>query len=186
MRSPNGKEQRESIWSVTRREQAVYFGIFTLLASTGMIYLLWYEIQVGRQTNVAYLVRFIFTNAGTIGIGAASTALATTEVPKLIMVVARYLDEQYLQPRLEKKRKERELLFVKGVEEAVEKAVQEATKEARQKALEEGREEGRRQAFEEARQETHQLWMEWLQRQDEAIAKGQPFKEPPLGNQEPL
>ena len=103
---PPHEDSRESIWSVTKREQALYFGLFTIFATAGIIYLLANEIFVHGNTSFHHLTRFIITNAGTVDIGAATTSLTTMEAPKITMVVGRYLEERFLRPLQEKNRRE--------------------------------------------------------------------------------
>ena len=158
--SQQPQEERQSIWSVTQTEQAVYFGLFSTFAAAGMLFLLSCEIFAEEPSGYLQLIRFFITHAGAVGIGAATTALAAMEAQKFAMVLGRYLEEKYFIPKRNK-------LHRKLIEEG------------RQKGLQEGRQEGRQEGHQEGRQEQDTLWQEWLERREQAREAGEPFDEPP-------
>ncbi len=145
------EEARESIWSVPPGRMAQYFGLFTLFASAGIGFLLWYEIFENTADTLAQTVLSITQGIGLNTVGAAGLSMLTVEGPRFIMVMADYFTKKWLNPLKERLRAEREQLAA----------------ESRAK----GRAEGR------AERDTE--WKAWNERRMAAAEKGEPFDEPP-------
>ena len=148
------EEARESIWSIPPNRMAQYFGLFTLFASAGIGFLLWYEIFENTADTLPQTVLSIIQGIGLNTVGAAGLSMLTVEGPKFIMVMADYFTKKWLNPLKERLRAEREQLLT----------------ESRSK----GRAEGRAERDAE--------WEAWNGRRMAADAKGEPFDEPPPGS----
>ena len=70
---------RLSFWSVTPGEQALYFGLFTLLATLGLGFVFWYEIAVNTSDNPFETVEAIIR--GTAAVGGLHEALGRLLAP---------------------------------------------------------------------------------------------------------
>ena len=80
------------------------------------------------------------------------------------MVTYRYLNNKFV-----------ELLRSQLREEGKKEGREEGKKEGR----EEGKKEGRKEGVTVGEMQANQRWRDWLRRQEEALAKGEPFDEPP-------
>ena len=147
------EESRESIWSVPPGRKALYFALFTIFASAGIGFLVWYEIFENTADTLPETIMAIMRGIGIITVGAAGLSLLTTEAPRFIMVMADYFTKRWLEPLKEKRRAEREKL----------------------------RAEGHAEGHAEGRTEERQMWEAWNERRMAAEAKGEPFDEPPPG-----
>ena len=108
------EETRESIWSVPPGRMAQYFGLFTLFASAGIGFLLWYEIFENTADTPAQTVLAITQGIGLNTVGAAGLSMLTVEGPRFIMVMADYFTKKWLNPLKERLRAEREQLVAEG------------------------------------------------------------------------
>ena len=145
------EEARESIWSVPPGRMAQYFGLFTLFASAGIGFLLWYEIFENTGDTLAQTVLAITQGIGLNTVGAAGLSMLTVEGPRFIMVMADYFTKKWLNPLKERLRAEREQLVA----------------------------ESRAKGHAEGRAERDAEWRAWNGRRIAAAEKGEPFDEPP-------
>jgi hypothetical protein len=157
-------DPRESIWSVSPGSKALYFSIFTILASIGIGYLVWYEITQRTEDTVYDTIMNITLGLGPIAIGAAAIGVIITEVLRFSMVIAEYFAKKVLEPSLERMR-----------ERIRKQAREEGLEQGREQGREEGREEGREVAYAEANAKLQA----WNRRRMDAEAQGIPFDEPP-------
>ena len=155
-------DDRESIWSITRARRALYFGLFTLYGLSGIGFLIWYHVFERRTDTWPEIILSITQGIGINTVGAAGLALLTIEGPKTIMVLADYIEERWLNPLKERRRRE--------AEERREQARAEAEQRIA-KIRAEGRAEGEAQ--------NHAAWAAWNDRRVAAEANGEPFDEPP-------
>ena len=155
------QEDRDSIWSIPLGRRALYFGLFTLYASAGIGFLLWYEIFGHTADTWQQTVLSITQGIGVTTVGAAGLALLTIEGPENVMVVADYLRKRLIEPLEERRRQEAE----------------QRQREARERGLAEGRAEGRA----EGEAQTQAAWEAWNERRVAAEARSEPFDEPPPG-----
>ena len=100
------EEARESIWSVPPGRMAQYFGLFTLFASAGIGFLVWYEIFENTADTPAQTVLAITQGIGLNTVGAAGLSMLTVEGPRFIMVMADYFTKKWLNPLKERLRAE--------------------------------------------------------------------------------
>jgi hypothetical protein len=126
--------------------------MFTVLASIGIGYLVWYEITQRTEDTVYDTIMNITLGLGPIAIGAAAIGVIITEVLRFSMVMAEYFAKKVLEPSIERTRER-----------------------LRKQAREEGREKGR----EEANAEANAKVQAWNRRRLDAEARGERFDEPP-------
>lgn len=98
--------ERESIWSVPPGRVAQYFGLFTLFASLGLGFLLWYEIFENTGDTVPETIRDIIQGLGLNAAGSAGLSLQIIEGPKVVTVLADYITKKWLNPLKEQLREE--------------------------------------------------------------------------------
>ena len=150
------EDGRESIWSVPPGRMAQYLALFTLFASMGLGFLLWYEIFSNTSDTLPQTVLAIIKGLGLNTAGAAGLSFQIVEGPKFVMVVADYFTKRWLNPLKEQLRQE-----------------------GRAEGRAEGHAEGRAEGQVEGRAETNAEWEAWNARRMEAEEKGEPFDEPP-------
>ena len=148
------QDDRDSIWSIPLARRALYFGLFTAYALSGIGFLLWYEVFERTADTWPETILSIMQGIGVTIVGAAGLALLTIEGPRTTMVVADYITQRWLNPLKERQREE---------------------------ALAEGRAQGRAQGRAEGEARNQAAWEAWNERRVEAEAKGEPFDEPPPG-----
>ena len=100
------EEERESIWSITRGQRALYFGLFSLYAFAGIGFLIWYHVFERRADAWPETIVSVTQGIGVNTVGAAGLALLTIEGPKTIMVVADYIASRWLNPLKKRIREE--------------------------------------------------------------------------------
>ena len=108
-RIPGGnslEDGRESIWSVPPGRMAQYFALFTLFASVGLGFLLWYEIFWNTSDTPPQTALAIIKGLGLNTAGAAGLALQIVEGPRFVMVAADYFTKRWLNPLKEQLRQE--------------------------------------------------------------------------------
>ena len=147
-------ENRQSIWSISKSEQATYFGLFSAFLFLGLMFLAYHETLVLKTKESATIIRNIIAQTAVTGAAAAVLSLATAEGGRLAMVAARYIEERYLNP-LKKKRIKRE-----------------------QEAMKKIREEVRAEVTAEVTADANARWRAWNERRLTAEARGEPFDEP--------
>ena len=123
-------------------------GIASGLAAIGV----WYEVFYVTADTGPETVKAISMNIG----GAVATTLLTMGIMEVVMVLSRYIIEQY--------RKERD-------------ARMKAEGEVAGRAS--GIAEGRAKGMAEGREEMAQRWQDWNNRRLAAEGRGEPFNEPP-------
>ena len=95
------------------------------------------------------------------------------------MVTYRYLNNKFVEPLRRQLRQEG---LEQGREEGLEQGIEQGREEGIEQGIEQGREEGIQIGREEGREQVQTLNMrtlEWYARQQAALAKGEPFDEPP-------
>ena len=100
------EDGRESIWSVPPGRMAQYLALFTLFASMGLGFLLWYEIFSNTSDTLPQTVLAIIKGLGLNTAGAAGLSFQIVEGPKFVMVVADYFTKRWLNPLKEQLRQE--------------------------------------------------------------------------------
>lgn len=85
---------------------AQYFALFTLFASLGLGFLLWYEVFWNTADTLPQTVLAISKGLGLNTAGAAGLSLQIVEGPRFVMVAADYFTKRWLNPLKEKLRQE--------------------------------------------------------------------------------
>ena len=119
MQDPERKHggDRQSIWSITKREQALYFSLFSVFLFLGLVFLTYHEIFVIGTEENSTVIRNIVAQTGVTGAAAAALSLATIEGGRLAML-ARYIEETYLNPwRKRRQEKDRKQGLKQGLEQ---------------------------------------------------------------------
>ena len=147
---------RESIWSVAREWTKVYFAVFTPLNIMNIARVIWFHATQAQHADWSPMMDAILEDIGRGALGIAGVAIAITDMGRSITMVSIFL-EDWVNRRRERQAAERE--------------------RQRAEAVAEGRAEGV--------VETDTLWRAWNGRRLDAIAKGEPFDEPPPDIAEP-
>ena len=185
------EKDRESIWSVAKGWLPWYLLLtFTLL-------FIWSVFVVGVENihgNYAALVLLIQASVikisgGVIGIVVFCLAVVTAADTGggFLVVTYRYLNNKFVEPIRRQLRQEgREEGIEEGREEGIERGreegIEEGIEQGRQEGIEEGIERGRQEGIAQGREQVQEFkmrTMEWYIRQQQALAKGEPFDEPP-------
>ena len=148
---PATETTRVSIWSVTADVLPAYLTLFDILATIGVIYVVWYNIWELTADSVHATIWGIITGVVTVGFASAIITILILEIRKNAMIMGTYFERKI------KRRRELELA------------------EAREEARQEGRAEERKGNI----AELNALIADWVKRRDEAREKGEPFDEPP-------
>ena len=161
------ERERESIWSVAKGWLPWYLLLVFLLTFIWAVFVAWVESTYGSYPARALLVEasVIKFSGGILGIAISSLAVITAADTGggALVVTYRYLNNKFVEPLRRQLRQEgREQGIEQGREEGLEAGIQV------------GREEGREQV-----QTLKIRTLEWYVRQQAALAKGEPFDEPP-------
>ena len=151
---PN-RPERESIWTVAEGWAGVYFAVFSTLNIMNAARVIRFETTRASHADWSPLIDAALDDIGGGVPGNVGLAIATTDIGRVTMVLGGLL-EQWINNRRERQ-----------LREAVAEAVAEATVESEA----EGRVRGRA--------EINALWRAWNERRLDAVAKGEPFDEPP-------
>ena len=177
------ERERESIWSVAKGWLPWYLLLAFLLTFIWAVFVAWVESTYGSYPARALLVKAIVIkfSSGILGIAISSLAAVTIADTGggALVVTYRYLNNKFVEPLRRQLRQEgREQGREEGREEGLEAGIQVGREEGREEGLEAGIQVGR----EEGREQVQTLKMrtlEWYARQQAALAKGEPFDEPP-------
>ena len=85
---------------------AQYFALFTLFASMGLGFLLWYEVFGNTADTLPQTALAIVKGLGLNMAGAAGLSLQIMEGPRFVMVAADYFTKKWLNPLKEQLRQE--------------------------------------------------------------------------------
>ena len=95
------KQDRESIWSVAWRTRNLYFVLFIIQFSVGIILIAYQEVFHNNADSLIETLIAIWQGSAPIAITSASNALVVAESGRLLMVLAHGLEE-YLTKKREK------------------------------------------------------------------------------------
>ena len=151
----NERPPRESIWTVAAGWAGLYFAVFSTLNIMNAARVIWFETTQSSLAGWSPLIDAVLDGIGRGVPGNVGLAIAIADIGRVTMVLGGLL-EQWINNRRERQ-----------LREAVAEAVAEATVESRA----EGRAEGRT--------EINHMWRAWNARRLDALAKGEPFDEPP-------
>ena len=152
---------RESIWSVAGGWTNVYFAIFTTLNVMNIARVVWFQATQAPYAGWSPMVDAILDDIGRGALGIVCVSLAITDIGRFTMVLAG--------------------MFEAWVNRRRERQMAEAVAEGRA----EGRVDGVVEGVAKGRVETDALWRAWNGRRLDAVAKGEPFDEPPPDIAEP-
>ena len=106
----SAQEDRDSIWSIPLARRALYFSLFSLYATCGIGFLVWYEVLDHTADTWQQTILSIIQGIGVATVGAAGLALLTIEGPRTIMVIGDYLKKRLIEPLEERRRIEAQRL----------------------------------------------------------------------------
>ena len=155
---PN-RPERESIWTIAAEWANVYFTVFSSLNIMNTARVIWHETTQSTHAGWSPLIDAILDGVGRGLPGNVGLTIAITDIGRVTMVLGGLL-EQWINNRRERQ-----------LREAVEEAVSEAVTEAVAKTA--------RETARETATEVDGLWRAWNERRLDALAKGEPFDEPP-------
>ena len=206
-RPPERDDKRESIWSVAKGWLPGYLFLVFLLTLIWTAFVVWVENTYGSYPSRWLLLKasVIESSAGILGIALGSLAAVTIADTGggAIVVTYRYLNNKFVEPLRRQLRQEGQAAGrEEGLEEGLEQGIEEGLEQGREEGIQQGREQGiaegiqqgreqgraegiqmgREQGILESREQVHALQlrtMEWYTRQQVALAKGEPFDEPP-------
>ena len=101
---PDG--ERSSIWTIPRGEITTFFAFFIVFNFMGLGFIAFHEIFVKETQSNLDIIRELVTNAGVVAAGAAGMDVTASETPRFIVVIAGYINEKWLKPLKEKRRRE--------------------------------------------------------------------------------
>ena len=160
---------RESIWSVAGEWAPVYFAVFTTLNIMNAARVVWFQTTQAQHADWSLMVDAILENMGRGALGNASASIAIADIGRFTMVLAGMFEEWV------NRRRERQMA--------------EAVAEGRAEGIAEGEAKGRAEGIAEGEAKgsvaTDALWRAWNARRLDAVAKGEPFDEPPPDIAEP-
>ncbi len=148
---------RESVWSVAGGWTNVYFAIFTTLNILNIARAIWFQTTQVPYAGWSPMADAVLEDIGGDALGIVCVSLAITDTGRLTMVLAGMFEAWV------NRRRERQLA----------------------ETLAEGLAKGRVEGVAEGRVETDALWRAWNGRRLDAVAKGEPFDEPPPDIAEP-
>ena len=201
------EREREPIWSVAGGWLPWYLLLFLPLLLGWAVLVAGLESVYGDYLALGLLVKGIIIeiSGGVIGIVVFCLAVITAADTGggAFVVTYRYLNNKFVEPLRRQLRQEgreegieegREEGIEQGIEEGIERGIEEGIERGRQEGREEGRQEGRQEGREEGIEqgieqgvaqgreqvlEFRVRALEWYARQQRALARGEPFDEPP-------
>ena len=163
----NERPPRESIWTVAAGWAGLYFVVFSTLNIMNAARVIWFETTQSSHAGWSPLIDAALDGIGRGVPGNVGLAIAIADIGRVTMVLGGLL-EQWINNRRERQ-----------LREAVAEAVAEATVESRAEGRAEGKVEGEAAGRVRGRAEINDLWRAWNERRLDAVAKGEPFDEPP-------
>ena len=184
---PERERKRESIWSVAGGWLPGYLLLSFTLLFIWTAFVAWLAVAYGSYRAFGLLVEAvgIKSSAGVPGAFALSLGIITAADTGggAIVVTYRYLNNKFVEPLRRQLRQEgRAEGREQGIEEGREEGIEVGIERGIEQGIQVGREQGIQAAREQAREEVYALkirTMAWYTRQQVALAKGEPFDEPP-------
>ena len=84
---------RESIWSITRGWQSVYFVFFSLQMVSGMSVIFWYHVFEHVEDSIVETLIGIIQGSASVSVGSAGTSYTLAEGARLLMILANNLEQ---------------------------------------------------------------------------------------------
>ena len=160
---------RESIWTISKSWQSVYFAFFSLQMVSGMSVVFWYHVFEHVEDSIVETFIGIIQGSASVSVGSAGTSYTLAEGSRLLMILASNLEQW-----INKKWDERDARNrAAGLEEG--------EKKGRAIGVEEGEKKGR--AVERAEWEDRFAELRaWNERRISAESRGEMFDEPMPGS----
>ena len=147
----NERPPRESIWTVAAGWAGLYFAVFSTLNIMNAARVIWFETTQSSHAGWSPLIDAVLDGVGRGVPGNVGLAIAIADIGRVTMVLGGLL-EQWINNRRERQLRE-------AVAEAVAATARETARETAT--------------------EVDGLWRAWNERRLDALAKGEPFDEPP-------
>ena len=147
----NERPPRESIWTVAAGWAGLYFAVFSTLNIMNAARVIWFETTQSSHAGWSPLIDAALDGIGRGVPGNVGLAIAIADIGRVTMVLGGLL-EQWINNRRERQLRE-------AVAEAVAATARETARETAT--------------------EVDGLWRAWNERRLDAVAKGEPFDEPP-------
>ena len=147
----NERPPRESIWTVAAGWAGLYFAVFSTLNIMNAARVIWFETTQSSHAGWSPLIDAALDGIGRGVPGNVGLAIAIADIGRVTMVLGGLL-EQWINNRRERQLRE-------AVAEAVAATARETARETATKV--------------------DGLWRAWNERRLDALAKGEPFDEPP-------
>ena len=185
------EKDREPIWSVAKGWLPWYLLLTFTLLFIWSAFVIGVESAYGDYLAWPLLLQAIVIaiSGGVIGIIIFCLAVVTAADAGggFFVVTYRYLNNKFVEPIRRQLRQEgREVGIEEGIEQGIEQGREEGREEGIEEGIERGREEGivqgRQEGIAQGREQVQEFkmrTMEWYIRQQQALAKGEPFDEPP-------
>ncbi len=85
--------ERQSIWSVASGWLPMYFALFDLLGTIGVLYVIGYNVFGRSHASVHDMVWTIVTNIVIVGAASATISILAVETGKNVMITGTYLEQ---------------------------------------------------------------------------------------------
>ena len=149
---------RESIWTISKSWQSVYFAFFSLQMVLGVSLVFWYHVFEHVEDGIVETLIGIVRDLASVSVGSAGTSYTLAEGARLLMILANNLEQW-----INKKWEERDA-------------------RNRSAGLEEGEKRGIEIGLEEGRAVERAEWRAWNDRRMSAESRGEIFDEPMPGS----
>ena len=160
---------RESIWTISKSWQSVYFAFFSLQMVLGVSLIFWYHVFEHVEDGIVETLIGIVRDLASVSVGSAGMSYTLAEGARLLMILANNLEQW-----INKKWDERD---ARNRAEGIAIGVEEGQKRGIEIGLEEGRAEWR------AREERMLTELRaWNDRRISAESRGELFDEPMPGS----
>ena len=84
---------RESIWTISKSWQSVYFAFFTLQMVLGMSLVLWYHVFEHVEDSIVETLIGIIRDTASVSVGSAGTSYMLAEGARIAMILANNLEQ---------------------------------------------------------------------------------------------
>ena len=92
--TPDGHASiRESIWTISKSWQSVYFAFFSLQMVSGMSVVFWYHVFEHVEDGIVETLIGIVRDLASVSVGSAGTSYTLAEGARLLMILANNLEQ---------------------------------------------------------------------------------------------
>ena len=171
---------RESIWSISRGWQGMYFAFFSLQMVSGMSVVFWYHVFEHVEDSIVETLIGMVRDSASVSVGSAGTSYTLAEGARLLMILANNLEQWINKKWDERDARNRAAGLEEGEKKGRAIGVEEGEKKGR--AVERAEWEDR---FADLRAREERMLSElraWNDRRMSAESRGELFDEPMPGN----